>query len=63
MEKEIIIDNQLDEVTRIAQFIEEFGMSLQLPASITMSINLAIEEAVTNIIRYGYPPNLQSDII
>ena len=62
MEKEIIIDNQLDEVTRIAQFIEELGMSLQLPASITMSINLAIEEAVTNIIRYGYPPNLKSEI-
>lgn len=63
MEKEIIIDNQLDEVTRIAQFIEELGMSLQLPASITMSINLAIEEAVTNIIRYGYPEHTESDIV
>ena len=63
MEKEIIIDNQLDEVTRIAQFIEELGMSLHLPASITMSINLAIEEAVTNIIRYGYPPNKEREII
>ena len=31
MEKEIIIDNQLDEVARIALFIEELGMSLQLP--------------------------------
>ena len=49
MEKEIIIDNQLDEVARIALFIEELGMSLQLPAGITMSLNLAIEEAVTNI--------------
>ena len=43
MEKEIIIDNQLDEVARIALFIEELGISLQLPASITMSLNLAIE--------------------
>ena len=47
MEKEIIIDNQLDEVARIALFIEELGMSLQLPASITMSLTLAIEEAAT----------------
>ena len=39
MEKEIIIDNQLDEVARIALFIEELGMSLQLPAGITMSLN------------------------
>lgn len=29
MEKEIIIDNQLDEVARIALFIEELGISLQ----------------------------------
>ena len=28
MEKEIIIDNQLDEVARIALFIEELGLSL-----------------------------------
>ena len=63
MEKEIIIDNQLDEVSRIAQFIEELGMSLHLPASITMSINLAIEEAVTNIIKYGYQQNKKSEII
>mgnify|MGYP003055366185 CR=1 FL=1 len=63
MEKEIIIDNQLDEVARIALFIEELGMSLQLPAGITMSLNLAIEEAVTNIIRYGYPSNKESEII
>jgi anti-sigma factor antagonist len=61
MEKEIIIDNQLDEVARIALFIEELGMSLQLPAGITMSLNLAIEEAVTNIIRYGYPSNKESE--
>ena len=60
MEKEIIIDNQLDEVARIALFIEELGMSLQLPAGITMSLNLAIEEAVTNIIRYGYPSNKEN---
>ena len=63
MEKEIIIDNQLDEVSRIAQYIEELGMSLHLPASITMSINLAIEEAVTNIIKYGYQQNKKSEII
>ena len=28
-----------------------------------MSLNLAIEEAVTNIIRYGYPSNKESEII
>ena len=42
MEKEIIIDNKLDEIAKIAQFIEELGMSLQLPSEITMSINAIV---------------------
>lgn len=62
MEKEITIDNQLDEVARISQFIEELGISLHLPTSITMSINLAIEEAISNIIRHGYPDKRESEI-
>ena len=62
MEKEIIINNQPDEITRIAQFIDELGMSLQLPPSITMSVNLAIEEAISNIIHHGYPQNQKGEI-
>ena len=62
MEKEIIIDNNLDEIVRITQFIEELGLTLQLPSGITMSVNLAIEEAITNIIRHAYPQGKESDI-
>ena len=62
MEKEIIINNQPDEITRIAQFIDELGMSLQLPPSITMSVNLAIEEAISNIIQHGYPTTNEGEI-
>ena len=46
MEKEITIENQVEEIAIIAQFIEELGMSLHLPSGITMSLNLAIEEAI-----------------
>lgn len=63
MEKEIVIENKLPEITRIAQFIEELGTSLHLPTGITMSINLAIEEAITNIIQYAYSQNENGDII
>ena len=57
MEKEITIENQVEEIAIIAQFIEELGMSLHLPSGITMSLNLAIEEAISNIIHHGYPTN------
>lgn len=62
MEKEIIIDNNIDEIARITQFIEELGMTLQLPLGVTMSVNLAIEEAITNIIKHAFPQGKQSDI-
>ena len=44
MEKEITIENQVEEIAIIAQFIEELGMSLHLPSGITMSLNLAIKK-------------------
>lgn len=62
MDKEIIISNDQTEVTRIAQFIDELGMSLQLSSDTTMTIGLAIEEAVTNIIRHAYPTVRKSEI-
>ena len=62
MEKEITIENQVEEIAIIAQFIEELGMSLHLPSGITMSLNLAIEEAISNIIHHGYPTNKEGEI-
>ena len=62
MEKEITIENQVEEIAIIAQFIEELGMSLHLPSGITMSLNLAIEEAISNIIHHGNPQNQKGEI-
>ena len=50
MEKEIRITNELDEITALAIFVEEFCSDLSLPAETTMHINLALEEAVSNVI-------------
>lgn len=63
MEKEIRISNQLSEIAGLAIFIEELGEELSLPAETAMNINLALEEAIANIIMYAYPPQEQNDII
>lgn len=63
MEKEIRISNQLSEIAGLAIFIEELGEELSLSAETTMNINLALEEAIANIIMYAYPPQEQHDII
>lgn len=63
MEKEIRISNDLNEMTVLASFIEEVGEELSLSAEATMNINLALEEAVANIIMYAYPPQEQHAIL
>lgn len=62
MEKEIIINNKLNETGRISQFMEELGVSLNIPSEIAMSMNLAIEEIIANIIQHAYPKGESSEI-
>ena len=62
-EKEIRIINDLDEIFRLQVFIEELGEELNLPAETTMNINLALEEAIVNIIMYAYPTKEQHEIL
>lgn len=62
MEKEIKIANDLNEIAVLASFIEELGEELSLSVETTMNINLALEEAVANIIMYAYPPQERHDI-
>lgn len=63
MEKEIRITNNLDEVGVLAEFIEALGAELSLSMETTMHINLALEEAVCNIIMYAYPQEEEHEII
>lgn len=63
MEKEIKVSNNLDEISILATFIEELGEELSLSAETTMNINLALEEAIANIIMYAYPPQEQHSIL
>src|SRR5574344_2245491 len=55
MTKEIVISNKMEEIDNVAAFIEEIGDELSLSPSVVMSINLAIEEAIANVIMYAYP--------
>ena len=63
MEKEIRISNNLNEIATLANFIETIGEELSLSGETTMNINLALEEAVANIIMYAYPPKEEQEIL
>jgi len=46
---------ELDSLYEMLEFIKEFGQSLRISPSILDHVVLATEEALVNIISYGYP--------
>jgi anti-sigma regulatory factor (Ser/Thr protein kinase) len=53
-QKSLLVSNKIDELSKVAQFIEELGVSWSLPDSLTANLNLVLEEAISNTILYGY---------
>lgn len=51
---EIEIVSDLDELPRLAEFVEEFAEASDLSPEAGMRLNLALEELVTNVIQHGY---------
>lgn len=62
MKKKIKIKNQLGELERVNQFIEEIGEELGLDMELQMNLNLVMEEMVTNVIFYAYPEGKEASI-
>jgi len=62
MRKELRIKNQISELEKVAQFIEEIGEELGLSMELQMNLNLVMEEMVTNVIFYAYPQGEVADI-
>lgn len=52
--KVLRINNQIDELTRVTGFLEELAEEWGLSMPLTFSLNLVLEEALTNSILYGY---------
>ena len=53
--RSIILHNDVQEVDQLTAFVEGLAEEHNLDPSLTMSLNLAIEETVVNIMKYAYP--------
>ena len=62
MKKEIKIKNEVGELERVNQFVEEIGEELGLDMELQMNLNLVMEEMVSNVIFYAYPEGKVEDI-
>ncbi len=61
-DKVILVNNRVDELTRVAGFLEELGEEWNLPIPIVFNLNLVVEEALSNIILYGFNDNNEHTI-
>lgn len=61
MEKSITLKNQLSELERLTAFLEEVVEELGIDMGLGMSIQLALEEAVANVIMYAHPTDSEQD--
>lgn len=62
MRKTLFIQNEISELNKLVQFVEELGEELQLTPDLVFNLNLVLEEAVSNIILYAYPQQTGKDI-
>lgn len=54
-ERHLILHNDISQIPQLAEFMEVITEETKMDQGLAMSLNLALEEAVTNVILYAYP--------
>ncbi len=62
LRQSLTLPNDIATVPQLSEFIEGICEELNLDMSVTMSLNLALEEAVVNVMEYAYPADVQGDV-
>ena len=62
LKRSLTLDNDVQEVPQLAAFVDEVCEALGLDMGTTMQMNLALEEAVVNVMNYAYPAGTRGDV-
>jgi sigma-B regulation protein RsbU (phosphoserine phosphatase) len=62
LRQSLTLPNDISTIPQLSEFIEGICEELNLDMSITMNLNLALEEAVVNVMEYAYPSDIQGDV-
>ncbi len=61
-QRSIVLPNDIQTIPQLNEFVDEICEAAGLDMSITMSLNLALEEAVVNVMDYAYPEGMKGDV-
>ena len=62
MVRNLVLDNNLEHIPVLAEFVEGITSGSNVDPGVAMGINLALEEAVTNVMMYAYPEGTKGQI-
>jgi anti-sigma regulatory factor (Ser/Thr protein kinase) len=62
LRQSLTLPNDINTIPQLSEFIEGICEELNLDMSTTMNLNLALEEAVVNVMEYAYPTDVQGDV-
>ena len=62
LQRSLSLPNDIETVPQLNAFIDGVAEEIGLDTTLTMSLNLAIEEAVVNVMNYAYPSGKQGDV-
>ena len=58
-ERHLLLQNDVRQIPQLADFVETIAQESNLDQALAMTLNLALKEAVTNVIMYAYPKGSQ----
>lgn len=61
--RRLVLLNSIDQVSHLPAFVEDAVRSSKLNPDVADSLNLALEEAVVNVINYAYPEGTVGEVI
>ena len=62
IERRLTLPNDIETITQLNEFIDKVCEKLGLDTITTSNMNLAVEEAVVNVMSYGYPVGTSGDV-
>ena len=62
LKRSITLPNDVQTIPDLNRFVEQVAEELGYDMSATMNLNLALEEAVVNVMNYAYPPGTEGEV-
>lgn len=60
--RKLVLPNDIATIPQLNEFVDTVAEEVGLDMSLTMSLNLALEEAVVNVMDYAYPEGQRGDV-